>query len=174
MHSKITLNVLVSSFRFIWIPMLLVYDRYKYFNSFSAGINFIRQNLTSTDVRFWRIKTIPALKGLNQTNFTVLDKVDRISDCFFSLDHSCLIFYYLVPSFHLSSSPGCHFTILQREMLYFSGTPDQIPATGWRGATWHTTWHNRVCPELKKSGLNPDRPEAGGIKMFVTVPSAGE
>ena len=33
------------------------------FNSFSAGIVFIRQNLTSTDVRFWRIKTVPALKG---------------------------------------------------------------------------------------------------------------
>ena len=28
----------------------------------SAGIVFIRQNLTSVDVRFWRIKTIPALK----------------------------------------------------------------------------------------------------------------
>ena len=27
-------------------------------NSFSAGIVFIRQNLTSVDVRFWRIKTV--------------------------------------------------------------------------------------------------------------------
>ena len=62
---KIIINILVSSFRFIWIPMLWVFDHYKFFNFFSAGIVFIRQNLTSTDVRFWRIKTIPALKGLN-------------------------------------------------------------------------------------------------------------
>ena len=33
-------------------------------NSFSAGTVFRRQNLTSTDVRFWRIKTIPVLKEL--------------------------------------------------------------------------------------------------------------
>ena len=37
-----------------------------FFNSFSAGTVFIRQNLTSADVRFWRIKTSPALKGSPQ------------------------------------------------------------------------------------------------------------
>ena len=37
-------NVLVSSFRFIWIPMLWVYGYYKYFNSYSARIYFRRQN----------------------------------------------------------------------------------------------------------------------------------
>ena len=31
------------------------------FNPHSAGIEFSRQNLTSTDVRFWRLKSIPAL-----------------------------------------------------------------------------------------------------------------
>ena len=50
---------------FIWIPMLWVYDHYKYFNSFSAGIVFTRLNLTSVDVRFWPLKTIHALKGLS-------------------------------------------------------------------------------------------------------------
>ena len=30
-------------------------------NSYSAGIDFIRQNLTSVDVRFCRLKSIPAL-----------------------------------------------------------------------------------------------------------------
>ena len=34
------------------------------FNPFGAGIDFSRQNLTSTDVRFWRLKSIPALKEL--------------------------------------------------------------------------------------------------------------
>ena len=33
-------------------------------NSFSAWTVFRRQNLTSADVRFWRLKTVPALKGL--------------------------------------------------------------------------------------------------------------
>ena len=42
---KIIINVLVSSFRFILLPMLWVYGYYKYFNSFSAGIDFRRQNL---------------------------------------------------------------------------------------------------------------------------------
>ena len=64
---EIITNVLVSYFRFIWIPMLWVYRHYKYFISFGAGNVFICQNLTSTDVRFWRIKTVPALKGLIYT-----------------------------------------------------------------------------------------------------------
>ena len=34
------------------------------FNSFSAGIVFIRQNLMSLDVRFLCIRTVPMLKGL--------------------------------------------------------------------------------------------------------------
>ena len=61
---KIIINVLVGSFRFIWIPMLWVYDHNKYLNYFRAGTVFIRQILTSVDVRFWRIKT-SLLKGLN-------------------------------------------------------------------------------------------------------------
>ena len=34
------------------------------FHSFSAGSVFIRQNVTSEDVRFWRLKTVPALHGV--------------------------------------------------------------------------------------------------------------
>ena len=45
----IIINVLVSSLRFIWIPVLWVYGHYKYFYSHSAGIDFGRQNLTSKD-----------------------------------------------------------------------------------------------------------------------------
>ena len=36
--------------------------QYKYVDSYSAGIYFSRQNLTST---FWRLKSIPALYGLD-------------------------------------------------------------------------------------------------------------
>ena len=65
---------LVSSFCFIWIPMLQVYGHYKYFDSFSAGIIFRHQNLTSikfwhqnlTSIKFWRLKTVPTLRGLRR------------------------------------------------------------------------------------------------------------
>ena len=39
--------------------MLWVSDHYKYVDSYSAGIGFSRQNLTSTDVKFCRLKSIP-------------------------------------------------------------------------------------------------------------------
>ena len=45
----IIIKVLVNSSRFIWIPKFWVYDRYEYFNFFSEGTVFIRQNLTDKD-----------------------------------------------------------------------------------------------------------------------------
>ena len=69
----IIITVLVSSFRFIWIPMLWVYDHYKSFHSYSAWIDFRLQNLTSTDVRFWRLKSIPALWGLKSMCLMMID-----------------------------------------------------------------------------------------------------
>ena len=49
--------------------MLWVCGHNKYFNSFSADTVFIRLNLTSTDVRFRRIKTVPALKWFQIARF---------------------------------------------------------------------------------------------------------
>ena len=49
---EIIINVLASFFCFVKIPMLWVYDHYKYFNCFSAGTVFILQNPTSTDIRY--------------------------------------------------------------------------------------------------------------------------
>ena len=46
---EIIINVFVSSFRFIWIPMLWVYGHCKYFNSFSAGPGY-RLYASETDV----------------------------------------------------------------------------------------------------------------------------
>ena len=64
-HHKWLIIYTVSSFRFILIiHVLWICDHYIYFISFSAGADFRRQNLTSTDVKFWRLKSIPALKGL--------------------------------------------------------------------------------------------------------------
>ena len=44
--SRLIINVLVSFFCFIWIPMLSVYGHYKSCNSISAGIDFRHQNQT--------------------------------------------------------------------------------------------------------------------------------
>ena len=53
--------------------VLWVYGHYKYVYSYSAGLDFSRQNLTSTDVRFWRLKSVPALKELKQDKcYTVI------------------------------------------------------------------------------------------------------
>ena len=38
----------------------------KYFYSYSMGTGCRRQNLTSTDVRFWRLKSVTPLKWLNR------------------------------------------------------------------------------------------------------------
>ena len=40
---------------------------YRY-NPVSAGIDFGRQNLTSVDVKYWRLKSIPALKKYIMNN----------------------------------------------------------------------------------------------------------
>ena len=61
---EININVLVTSLRFIWYYVMGLRP-VEIFNSYSAVIDFSRQNLTFTDVRFWRLKTIPALYRLN-------------------------------------------------------------------------------------------------------------
>ena len=59
LHFEITINDLVSSFSFIWILMLWVYDHYNVFTSFTAGIDFRRQILTSkVNLRAERVKMI--------------------------------------------------------------------------------------------------------------------
>ena len=38
-------------------------------NPYSSGIDFSRQNMTYVDVRFWRLKSIPALHMQEQNYF---------------------------------------------------------------------------------------------------------
>ena len=52
-------NVLVICFTWILICFGSTVIKNKYVYSFSAVIDFRRQNLTSADVRFWRLKSIP-------------------------------------------------------------------------------------------------------------------
>ena len=64
---NLTINVLVSSFRFIWIPLLWVHNHYKYFtvSVWRSTLDFRSTSESDVyDVRFWRLKTVPALKGL--------------------------------------------------------------------------------------------------------------
>ena len=42
--------------------MYTVAHIYNYIYPYSAGINFRRQNVTSVDVRFWRLKQLKELK----------------------------------------------------------------------------------------------------------------
>ena len=49
---EIIINVRVSSIYLIWIPMLLVYSHYKYFNFFTAGTVFLSKNMTFEDDPF--------------------------------------------------------------------------------------------------------------------------
>ena len=66
---EIIINILVGSFRLIWIPMLWVYGHYKYVYSYSVGIDFTRQILTSKDdlcaVRVKNINQNELMPGLN-------------------------------------------------------------------------------------------------------------
>ena len=57
--------------------MLWVYGHYKCFNSFSAETDYRSQNLTSTYVRFWRIKPVPALEGLTLLT-SILDEESSV------------------------------------------------------------------------------------------------
>ena len=60
---EIIINVLVSPFWFIWIPIDVMNLHLLQIFSFSAGIVFKCQNLASVDARFWRLNTVPALRG---------------------------------------------------------------------------------------------------------------
>ena len=73
---EIIVNVLVISFRFIWIPMLQPLQIYIFF---IAGTVFLRQNLTSTYVRFWRMKILHT--QLFNSLFTFLNPVYCIKTC---------------------------------------------------------------------------------------------
>ena len=52
------INLLVSSSRFIWIPMLWVYGHYHDYRYFLLSVRG-----SSLDVRIWHLQTITALKG---------------------------------------------------------------------------------------------------------------
>ena len=50
-------------------------QRFMCINLLSTGTVFIRQNMTSTDVKFWCSKTVPALKELNYLWWSYTHKI---------------------------------------------------------------------------------------------------
>ena len=98
---------MVSYFRFIWIPMLWVYGHYKYFYSYSAGINYSRPNLTSkVDPRAVMVKPLShcpkfdsrglvAVKGLKRWIFQWKPWRPK---CFFPIcyHHNCLRSFWFI------------------------------------------------------------------------------
>ena len=61
------MSLLALSALFEYLCYTWVYGNYNCFNCYSAGTDFSRQHLTSTDARFWHLKTIHAMKGLIKT-----------------------------------------------------------------------------------------------------------
>ena len=99
---KINLNVLVSSFWFTWMLILWFYGNYKYFNSFSAGTVFVFI-LTSTDVRFWRKKTVTTLKELtSQWGLTLYVRFTSFSELAFYLSDLLYVIWSFLYTYNLS------------------------------------------------------------------------
>ena len=84
---EIIINVLVSSFRFIWIPML-------WCHGCTAIINVLILSTwgPSLYVKIWRMKTVPALKGLNLVVMWSGDKSKSFS--FTTYVYRCQILMY--------------------------------------------------------------------------------
>ena len=56
--------------------MLWIYGHYKCFNSYRAGIDFGSQNLTSIDVKLWRLKSTSALKELKRRCYLIFTRLE--------------------------------------------------------------------------------------------------
>ena len=75
---EIIINVLVSFFRFIWIPMLYVYGHYKYYYSYIAGNDFRRQNLTPTRQTWQTVWHLYNVKDVGPTLYKCYTNVLRL------------------------------------------------------------------------------------------------
>ena len=70
---EVSINVLISQLFSLHLNTYVMGLWLLYiFYSFSAGIDFRRQNLTSIDVRFWRSKVVSAQKGLHYVIFWLM------------------------------------------------------------------------------------------------------
>ena len=98
---EIIINVLVNPLRFIWLHVLWVDVHYKYFDSYSVGIGFRRQNSTSTDVRFWRLKSrvevlVTSITALSlfilPSNIKIWSRNEHYYICYIDIDSHKAIF----------------------------------------------------------------------------------
>ena len=136
---KIIIRIVVSSFCFIWIPMLWVHGHYKYFISFGAGNDFRRQSITSTLYRrqILTINVDPRTVRANLSN--------EISGS------TCYIFYsiHLIWICHLAHK---HNTDAQRVTdiyVYQAGIHIYYQLHGTeRASTFNTNYSKTICQPL--------------------------
>ena len=105
--------------------MLSVYVHYIYifFYFFHCGIVFRRQNLTSKDAIFWRLKTVPALKGLSDNfasrwcSYRTLKHTEIVGDrtplCYQAIVLHCLVTFRALV-FKKREPPFCLSSLLWR------------------------------------------------------------
>ena len=130
-----------------------------------TGIDFRRQNLMSTDVRFCRLKSIPALWGLSSTTYTV--SIRRWSNSGLILsqrrrrwaNNKPPLFRRIVLHFQIRSREGYHSYL--RSGL-FPSSSIQLSATGrLRPVVW---WSDLMGQGgLYQFEFNPRRADSAGI-----------
>ena len=141
--------VLVSFLRCIRISMLWVYGLYKYV----ILSDFIRHNLTSIDVRFWRIKSIPALRQLLTAIFpgiiSYYDNNNNVIECWFIIESITLcsnhrIMFYIAPHCIALRCIALHCIVLHWIELYCIVLHCIAllcsPCISWRSI--HCTWYH--------------------------------
>ena len=72
-HFLIIMNVFVSFYRFVWIPMFWVYDQYKYFTITVRGLTFdiFRRQILTTRVNPHAVRINPRKPDLDYSRYPV-------------------------------------------------------------------------------------------------------
>ena len=103
---EIIINVLLSSLRLIWIPMLWVYGHYIYLILAARGQTSDVRIWRLLDVRFWRQKSVSALKGLN-VNLLAKTSLSDIENIVW-FDTACGIYDVGEKSITIRTVSNCH------------------------------------------------------------------
>ena len=178
----------------------MVYGHYKCFNSFSAGIVFSHQNLTTKDVRFWRLKTVPAQKGLNtktslRITFYILRRFSRtlcindpwqgtrnIDGLTSGSSYSVELCFKLTLKWHTAPSPA-HSHIREVQFFSVSGAPTwtthmlaidwlRLPPSPFSTAACHCTTTMATANQELEKATAAAKPEARERETETTTKTA--
>ena len=93
-----------------------------YVDSYSAGIDFSRQNLTSTDIRFRRLKSIPTLQGLSYIHELYAAKLSFLYTFFYKFVMLVLLYGSDICVFHLADIENVHL-LFCKKILHLKKIP---------------------------------------------------